>query len=349
MTEPRPVIVKPLEIQQLIAKVVDGNSLTRAESERAMQMMLTGGVTPAQIAALLVALRIKGETVEEIAGAATVMRQKALPFIAPDNAFDTCGTGGDQSGSVNISTAVAIVLAACGVPVVKHGNRSVSSRSGSADVLEALGVNLSASAAKMAEILKRCNLAFLMAPQYHPSLRHVSPIRQELKLRTIFNLLGPLANPAQLRYQLLGVYAPELLQPMAEVLSALGALSAWIVCGAEGLDEISISGATQVVALHHGQYRAFTLHPSDAGLPTHPADALRGGDATENAKAMERLLAGAEGAYRDAVLLNTAASLVIAGKVSELKEGAAQAAAAIDSGRAREVLDCLALHTHEAV
>jgi anthranilate phosphoribosyltransferase len=329
------------ELQKFINKAVEREDLTTEEATRAMHIMLTGGATPAQIAAYLVALRMKGETVAELTGSALTLRSKCTPFPAPASAVDTAGTGGDHSGSVNVSTAVAIVTAACGVPVVKHGNRSVSSRSGSADVLEALSVKLNAAPEQMQQALAECNLAFLMTPLYHKSMRQITPIRQELKIRTLFNLLGPLVNPAQVKRQLMGVFSRELLLPIAEVHRALGTEHAWIVWGAEGLDEISISGVTYCAELKNGNITEFTLTPADAGLPNHPLEALKGGNAEYNARAMERLLAGEKGAYRDAVLFNTAATLIIAGHTQTLPEGVAKAATAIDTGAARQVLDDL--------
>jgi anthranilate phosphoribosyltransferase len=333
-------------LQQSLHRLLEGESLNADESSRVMQIMLSGGATPAQIAAILVALRMKGETVAEITGAAQAMQLRAIPFLAPADAMDTCGTGGDNSGSYNVSTAVAIVLAACGVPVVKHGNRSVSSRSGSADVMTELGVKLQVAPEVMQEALATCNLAFLLAPAYHKDMRHIAPIRQELKTRTLFNLLGPLVNPATIRKQLLGVYQPSLVRPMAEVLQALGAVSAWVVCGAEGLDEISLVGKTHVAAVTQEGIQEFSITPEQAGLPYYPQDALRGGDAAINARALEHLLAGEASAYRDAVLLNTAAALQIHGDVAQLTEGVTLAAEAIDAGKARNVLDDLVTITN---
>lgn len=333
------------EFQKILSRIIERENLATEEAARAMQIMLLGGATPAQIAAYLVALRLKGETVAEITGSAQMLRKKCTPFPAPENAIDTCGTGGDHSGSVNVSTAVAIVVAACGVPVVKHGNRSVSSRSGSADVLEALDVKLDASPEQMQQVLATCNLAFLMTPLYHKSMRQITPIRQELKIRTLFNLLGPLVNPAQVKRQLMGVFSRDLLVPIAEVLRALGSEHAWVVWGAEGLDEISISGITYGAELKDGIITKFTLTPEEAGLPVYPVEALKGGDAAANAQALERLLAGAKGAYRDAVLFNSAAALTVAGHTPGIKTGIAQAAAAIDSGAACQVLHDLVRFT----
>jgi len=271
-------------------------------------------------------------------GAARAMRAKALPFAAPENAIDTCGTGGDASGTYNISTAAAIVTAACGVPVVKHGNRSVSSKSGSADVMRELGVNLDASTERMQQALQECNLCFLMAPNYHKAMRHIAPIRQELRLRTLFNLLGPLSNPAGVKRQLLGVYSPHLLQPLAEVLRALGTEHAWVVHGDGGLDEISLTGPTQIAELKDGSITLREITPQDARLKPCTMEELKGGDAMVNAQAIERLLAGHASAYRDIVCLNVAACLLIAGKVPNLPAGVAMAVEAIDNGTARQIL-----------
>lgn len=330
------LVINPF--QKLLAKVVERENLSMEEAAHAMQIMLNGGATPAQIAAYLIALRLKGETVGELAGSASTLRAKCIAFPAPENAIDTAGTGGDHSGSVNVSTAVAIVTAACGVPVVKHGNRSVSSRSGSADVMEVLGVTLDAPMEQMQKALASCNLAFLMTPHYHKAMRQITPIRQELRIRTLFNLIGPLVSPAKVRRQLMGVFSRDLLVPIAEVLRELGSESAWVVWGEEGLDEISISGTTYVAELKNGTITEFTLTPADARLNTHPLQALRGGDADDNARALEQLLAGSQGAYRDAVLFNTAAVLMIADKASTLAEGVTIAAQALDSGAARQVL-----------
>lgn len=335
-----------LEIHSYIQKLTTGHSLTTEEMTRTLQIILAGGATPAQIAAILVSLRMKGETPAEIAAAAAVLRSKAIAFPAPEGAFDTCGTGGDGAGSLNISTAVGLVLAGCGVPVVKHGNRSVSSRSGSTDVLEALGVDVQVPPETMQEALEESGFAFLMAPLYHRGMRHVSPVRQELKLRTIFNLLGPLANPAKPSFQLLGVYHPDWLEPVAEALQKLGTTAAWVVCGEGNLDEIALHGPTEIVELKNGQLHRFTLTPADAGLTEQPLSALQGGDAEYNAKALSLLLRGETGAYRDAVLLNTSACLLIAGKVSTLPEGVALAAQSIDEGKARFVLDTLSIITN---
>jgi anthranilate phosphoribosyltransferase len=333
--------------KDLIDQLVSGYDLDEEQSIRAFQIMMGGGATPAQIAAFLVAMRIKGETVTEITGAARTMRHKALAFTAPEGAIDTCGTGGDASGSYNISTATAIVTAACGIPVVKHGNRSVSSRSGSADVMKELGVNLQASTETMERALAECNLCFLMAPAYHKAMRHVGPVRQELGMRTIFNLLGPLSNPAGVSRQLLGVYSPRLLQPLAEVLVELEIESAWVVHGHGGLDEISLTGNTQVVRVENGKIDSFEVDPAEANLRLcDPAD-LRGGDAATNARALEAVLAGRASPYRDIVCLNAAACLVLSHIAEDLAEGALIARKAIDSGDARDSLNTLIRITNE--
>lgn len=337
------------EIHALLAQLVEGKSLSTQAMERLMQIMLGGGMTPAQMAAALVALRMKGEAPGEIAAAARTMRELATPFpVDVTGAIDTCGTGGDGSHSLNISTAAGLVLAGCAVPVIKHGNRSVSSRSGSADVLEALGVQVNIAPEVMAQAFQASGFAFLMAPLYHRGMRHVAPIRREMKLRTMFNVLGPLANPARVPFQLLGVYSPALLEPMAEVLRQLGVTAAWVVCGEGGLDEIALHGTTEVVALKEGTISRFTLHPQDAGIEPKPLEALRGGDATENAAALNRLLAGEISAYRDAVVLNSAACLVLTGRAANLHDAAALAAESLDSGRARHVLDTLIQQTQHA-
>ena len=335
-------------IQPLLKRVVEGEDLPREDAARAFQIIMNGGATPAQMAALLVALKIKGETVEEIIGAATAIRARALPFAAPEGAIDTCGTGGDASGSFNISTATALVVAACGVPVVKHGNRAVSSRSGSSDVLQALGVTPDASLEAMQQCLAEANICFLMAPNYHRAMRHVAPVRTELKLRTIFNLMGPLSNPGQVKRQLLGVYSRDLLRPLAEALLALGCEHGWVVHGHDRLDELTLTDASSVFEIRDGQLREFIVSPEDAGLARCASKDLQGGDAEHNARAMERLLAGQPSAYRDVVLLNAAAALIVAGKTQTLPEGVALAATAIDEGGAREVLNRLIALTRPA-
>jgi len=328
-------------MKPLLARLAEGAPLERADAEAAFQLIMDGQATPAQIGAFLMGLRIRGETVEEIAAAATVIRAKAQTITAPPGAIDTCGTGGDSSGTYNISTAAAIVIAACGVPVAKHGNRAVSSKSGSADVLTALGVDIGADQSLVLRSLNENNLCFLMAPRHHAAMRHVAPVREEMGLRTLFNLLGPLSNPAGTKRQLLGVFAERWVTPLAEVLGLLGAERAWVVHGSDGLDELTVTGPSQVAEWHQGRITRFEVTPEAAGLPRSPADSLRGGDAAHNAAALRRLLEGETGAYRDVVLLNSGAALVVGDKASNLVEGVAMAAAAIDEGRAKACLDRL--------
>ena len=325
-------------IQKLLAKLIACEHLTKEESERAFQIIMNGGATPAQMAAFLVALRLNGESVAEIAGAATAMRAKMETINAPKEILDVCGTGGDGSHSFNISTAVAIVVAGCGVAVAKHGNKSVSSASGSADVLAQLGVNIQADKSSSEKALNEANLCFLFAPLYHKAMRHVAPIRHELGIRTIFNLLGPLANPAKPKRQLMGVYDKDLILPMAEVLRELGSKKAWVVCGSDGMDELTITGVSYVAQLENGEITQFEITPQDAGLELHEKEDLKGAKPEKNAKELGLLLAGKKSAYRDIVLLNSAASLLIADKVVDLKQGVELAANAIDSGKAQEVL-----------
>jgi anthranilate phosphoribosyltransferase len=326
-------------IQDILTELAHMRDLSAGEAERAFHIIMTGGATPAQIAAFLMGLRIKGETVVEITAGAEVLRHKALTFTAPEGAIDTCGTGGDGKRSYNISTAVAIVVAACGVAVVKHGNRSVTSASGSSDVLQQLGVNIAASPEVQQRALRETNLCFLMAPLYHHAMRHVASVRQELGLRTIFNLLGPLANPARTRFQLLGVYDRQWLTPMAETLRALGVQRAWVVHGEDGMDELTTTTISYVAALEQdGNIRHFTLNPTDYGIPFAAPEALRGGLPEDNAHALQDVLNGKHGAYRDIVMLNAAAALVVAGKAQDIQQGIAYAAEAVDSGKARSIL-----------
>jgi anthranilate phosphoribosyltransferase len=328
-------------MKPLLARLAGGAPLERADAEAAFELIMDGQATPAQIGAFLMGLRIRGETVDEIAAAATVLRAKALTIQAPPGTIDTCGTGGDSSGTFNISTAAAIVTAACGVPVAKHGNRAVSSKSGSADVLAALGVDVAADQSLVLKSLVENNLCFLMAPRHHAAMRHVAPVREEMGLRTLFNLLGPLSNPAGTRRQLLGVFADHWVTPLAEVLGLLGAERAWVVHGSDGLDELTVTGPSQVAEWHQGRVTRFEVTPETAGLPRSPLESLRGGDAACNAAALRRLLEGETGAYRDVVLLNAGAALVVADKADSLGEGVTLAGAAIDQGRAKACLDRL--------
>lgn len=326
-------------IIDFIKKTAESQDLTRDEAERAFQIIMNGGATPAQIAAFLISLKMKGETVDEIAGSATVMRFKADKFKAPEGALDTCGTGGDSSGTYNISTAVAFVVAGAGVPVAKHGNKAISSKSGSADVLRELGVNIDAEKKYMEQALEQGNICFMMASKYHGAMRHVAPTRQELGVRTIFNILGPLSNPAGASYQLLGVYSRELVVKMAMVLQILGSKRAWVVHGEDGLDEITTTGITHVAELSEAGISTFTINPTDYGIEiAEPAD-LQGGDAAYNARELRALLLGhGKRAYLDIVLLNSAAALVVCGKAADLHEGLIIAKESIDNRMANDAL-----------
>ncbi len=322
----------------LVGKVSSGAVLTAAEAAEAFDAIMDGKVGEVQVAAFLTALHMRGETVEEIAAAADALRARALTVDAPTDAIDTCGTGGDGLGTLNISTAATIVTAACGVKIAKHGNRAQSSKSGSADVLAALGVKIDLTPQQVSHCINEAGLGFLFAPAHHNAMKHVGPVRQQLGFRTIFNLLGPLCNPARVKRQLIGVFAEQWIEPLARVLHTLGTERAWVVHGSDGLDELTVTGPTHVVELDHGQVRRFTVTPGDVGLATHRLDALLGGDAATNAAAIGRVLAGETGAYRDIVCLNAAAALVIAGRAETLRDGVAMAQRAIDDGSARAVL-----------
>jgi anthranilate phosphoribosyltransferase len=324
-----------------ITKVAEGQSLTADEAAEAFAIMMSGEASPAQMGAFLMGLRVRGETVEEITGAAKAMRAKATGVIAPEGAVDTCGTGGDSKGTYNISTCTAFVVAGAGVPVAKHGNKSVSSKSGSADVLAALGVNLDVGPDIVSKAIEEAGVGFMFAPKHHSAMRHVGPVRAELGMRTIFNLLGPLANPAGAKYQVIGVFSRDWILPLAEVLSNLGSERVWVVHGSDGLDELTTTGPTFVAELKDGSVTAFEVTPEDAGLPQANPKDLVGGEADENAKAIDDVLAGQPSAFRDIVVLNAAAVLVVAGKAEGLLEGAKLAAKAIDSGAARKSLDDL--------
>lgn len=337
-------VTESSNLKPVLARLAAGETMDADQSEAAFGIIMAGEATPAQIAGLLMALRVRGETVPELTGAVRAMRARMTEVSAPSDAMDVCGTGGDSSGSLNVSTAVTFVLAGLGVVVAKHGNRALSSRTGGADVLTSLGVNVDVPLDRLPGILITANCAFLFAPRHHAALRHAAGPRVELGTRTIFNLLGPLANPARVTRQLTGVFAPAWARPMAETLQNLGTTDAWIVHG-QGLDELTVAGPSQVVALHNGAIREFTITPEDAGLKRSPVSAITGGDAAVNAAALMALLEGALGAYRDTVLLNTAAALIVAGQVTELPEGVAQAARSIDSGAARAALDTLRQQT----
>jgi anthranilate phosphoribosyltransferase len=336
------------EIQNFITQAADGLHLSRVQAGRAFQIIMSGGATPAQIAALLVALRVKGESVSEILGAASAMRAKMDTLSLQHDCMDVCGTGGDGLGMLNVSTAVAIVLAGCGLKVAKHGNKSVSSRSGSADVLAALGVNIQAEKSVAEKSLQQAGLCFLYAPLYHKAMRHVAPVRQELGVRTIFNLLGPLVNPAKPAYQIMGVYDRSLLAPMAQTLHALGSKRAWVACGSDGSDELTLTGVSYVAEWKNGAVHSFVISPEDAGLTRCNEDDLGGASPQYNAKELSLLLAGKKSPYRDMVLLNAAAALVVAQKATTLLEGATVAARAIDEGKAQSALAALVSISNES-
>ena len=333
----------------LLEKLHRRQDLTTEEAAAAMSEIMEGRAQPAQIAGFLVALGMKGERPAEIVGLAKTMRQRATPLSRTFTPlFDTCGTGGDRAHTFNVSTVAALVVAACGVRVAKHGNRSVSSRCGSADVFEALGVNITAPADVVERCLDRAGIAFFFAPTFHPSMRHAAPTRKELGIRTAFNLLGPLTNPAGASRQLVGVPRPELTELVARSLALLGSERAWVVHGADGLDEISTTGYTKVSECRNGAVNTFYVHPSDVALAKAAPESLKGGDAATNAEIARRILAGEKGAPRDIVLFNTAVSLLIAGVVSTIPEGLARAAGALDDGRAAAVLDALVLESNAA-
>jgi len=325
----------------LIAKVAAGSQLSRADAAAAFDAILSGEVTPSQLGGFLMALRVRGETVEEITGAVTAMRAKMLRVVAPPDAIDIVGTGGDGSGSYNVSTLAALIVAACGVPVAKHGNRAASSKSGTADTLAVLGVKIGVAPAVIERCIREAGIGFMFAPTHHAAMRHVGPTRAELGTRTIFNLLGPLANPAGVKRQLIGVFSAAWLLPMAEVLRNLGSERVWITHGADGLDEMSTTGTTKIVELKDGAIRAFEVAPEDVGLTRVDLAALKGGDAATNAEALKAVLGGARNAYAEIAMLNAAGALVVAGKARELAEGVAMAGDALASGAAKRVLDRL--------
>jgi anthranilate phosphoribosyltransferase len=331
----------------LIEKLGRREDLTTDEAAAAMAVIMRGDAPPAQIAGLLIGLTMKGERPAELVGLARTMRAEAVGLAQPvDDVFDTCGTGGDRSGTFNISTAAALVVAACGVPVAKHGNRSVSSRCGSADVLEALGVNVSAAPNVVERCLREIGIAFFFAPTFHPAMRHAAQARKDLGVRTAFNLLGPLTNPAHATRQLVGVPRPELTELIARALLLLGSKRAWVVHGADGLDELSTTGYTKVSECRDGAVQTFYVHPADYGLVKSSRDALLGGDAAVNAARIREILDGADGPARNIVLLNAGAALFIAGRAESVRTGIAEAAQAIDSGRAKAALSALAEVSH---
>ena len=337
------------DLRGAIAKVASGKSLSQDEAVEAFELVMSGAATPAQIGGLLMAMRVRGETVDEIAGATRAMRAKVLPVRAPEGAIDTCGTGGDGKGTFNISTCTAFVVAGAGVPVAKHGNRAISSRSGSADVLRELGVNIEASPETISRCIAECRLGFMFAPAHHAAMRHVAAIRTELSTRTIFNLLGPLANPAGAKFQIVGVFGKEWVEPIAQVLALLGTERAWVVHGSDGLDELTTTGVSDVAVVDDGRVATFRISPRNAGLPEAKPEDLTGGNAMENAAQICAVLGGLKGPFRDIVLLNAAAALLVAGKAQSLRDGVALAGESIDSGEALAVLDALGPLSHGKV
>jgi anthranilate phosphoribosyltransferase len=322
------------DLKALIGKVATGATLTREEASSAFNSMMSGEATPSQMGGLLMALRVRGETVDEITGAVSAMRSKMLGVKAPPDAVDVVGTGGDGSGSVNVSTCAAFIVAGAGVPVAKHGNRALSSKSGAADCLAALGVKIDLTPDQVGRCVKEAGIGFMFAPAHHPAMKNVGPTRVELATRTIFNLLGPLSNPAGVTRQMVGVFSRQWVQPLAQVLKNLGAEAVWVVLGSDGLDEITITGPTFVAALENGNIRTFEVTPEDADLPRADGDALKGGDAAANAAALRGVLEGKPSPYRDVALLNAAAALIIGGKAKNLKDGVALGVKSLDSGAA---------------
>lgn len=326
-----------------LAKVATGASLSREEAEAAFNDLLSGEVTPAQSGAFLMALRVRGEALEEIVGAVSAMRGRMLKVKAPDKAVDIVGTGGDHSGSYNISTLASIIVASCGVPVAKHGNRAASSKSGTADVLSALGLKLGLEGEGLERCLKEAGLCFMFAQTHHAAMRHVAPVRVELGTRTIFNLLGPLANPAGVTRQLLGVFSEAWIDPLTQVLKELGSKKVWTVHGSDGLDEMTTTGPTHVAALENGTIRRFTVTPDEVGLPVARLEDLKGADPAHNAAQLRAVLEGVRIPYRDIALLNAAAALVVADEAANLRDGLDRATRALDSGAAKATLERLVL------
>ncbi len=329
------------DLKSMIAKVASGEVLSGEESRQAFEIIMSGQATPVQIGSFLTGLRLRGETVEEIAGAVSIMRAKMTRVEAPADAIDIVGTGGDASGSYNISTAAALIVAGAGVPVAKHGNRAMSSKSGAADTLAALGVNLDLSPKRIADCIREAGIGFMFAPAHHAAMKHVGPARAELGFRTVFNLIGPLSNPAGVSRYLVGVFSPDWVEPLARVLASLGAERAWVVHGDGGLDEISPAGTTTVASLENGDVTTMRVSPADAGLEVHPLEEIRGGEADHNAAALRAVLEGADNAFRSTAVINAAAALVIAGRAGDLSQGAERAARSIDTGAALKSLDTL--------
>ena len=334
-------------LKPLIHAAAEG-PLTRAQAEQAFEILFKGEATPSQMGGLLMAMRTRGEVVDEYAAAAAVMRAHCLPVQAPAGAMDIVGTGGDGKGTLNISTATAFVVAGAGVPVAKHGNRNLSSLSGAADALGQMGIDVMVGPDVVERGLAEAGIGFMMAPMHHPAIKHVMPTRGELGTRTIFNILGPLTNPAGVKRQLTGAFSRDLILPMAQTLQALGSEAAWLVHGSDGTDELTITGVSWVTAMADDMITQREVHPEDAGLPVHPFEAILGGSPADNAKAFRALLDGEASAYRDAVLLNAAAALLVAGKVEGLKAGAKLASESIDSGAAKRAVETLAKITQGA-
>jgi anthranilate phosphoribosyltransferase len=330
-----------MDIKGAIDKLARGHDLTGEEMRSVMNTIMSGEATPSQIGAVLMGLRVKGETVGEIAAAVSIMREKMVPVEAPDDAMDIVGTGGDAAGTLNISTGAALVVAASGVPVAKHGNRALSSKSGAAEALAELGVNLDLDPQGISRCIREAGIGFMFAPNHHPAMKHVGPTRMEMGTRTMFNLLGPQSNPAGVRRYLLGVFDEEWVEPIAAALLANRAIAAWVVHGSDGIDEITTTGETFVAQIKDGNLTSFEVTPEDAGLPRATSEDLKGGDPAHNAAALRALLGGETGPYRDIVLLNAAAALIVAGKADDLESGVAMAAEAIDSGKAQATLEKL--------
>jgi anthranilate phosphoribosyltransferase len=322
------------DLKSIIGKVATGATLSREEAASAFDSMMSGEATPSQMGGLLMALRVRGETVDEITGAVSAMRSKMLRVTAPADAVDIVGTGGDGSGSVNVSTCASFIVAGAGIPIAKHGNRALSSRSGAADVLSSLGVKIDLRPEQVSSCVKEAGIGFMFAPSHHPAMKNVGPTRVELATRTIFNLLGPLSNPAGVRRQMVGVFSRQWVLPLAQVLKNLGAESVWVVHGSDGLDEITLTGPTFVAALEKGDIRSFEVTPQEAGLAPVSGEALKGGDAGANAVSLQSVLDGKPSPYRDVALLNAAAALIVAGRVKTLKEGVAIGTQSLDSGAA---------------
>jgi anthranilate phosphoribosyltransferase len=336
-----------VDLKGLIGQVATGAALTREQAADAFASMMSGEATPSQMGALLMALRVRGETVNEITGAVSAMRAKMLRVSAPDDAIDVVGTGGDASGSHNISTCAAFIVAGAGVPVAKHGNRALSSRSGAADVLAALGVKIDLPPEGITRCITEAGIGFMFAPSHHPAMKNVGPTRVELGTRTIFNLLGPLSNPAGVKRQMVGVFSKQWIEPLAHVLKNLGSERAFVVHGSDGLDEITTAGSTAVAALEDGAVRIFEINPEDVGFERVKPEALRGGDAQGNAAALKGVLEGEKGPLRDVAALNAAAALVVAGRAGDLQVGVALANKSIDSGEAERRLNRLVVVSNE--